>query len=657
MDKKVRHYTGQAGAAYDISMKEIYDEKTETMKITANFDELFAYNGKLGVHYSPEATLFRVWAPVAVNVELVLYDSCYGKRKRRIPMQEIAKGTFEIEVEKDLDGFAYKYAINFPDGSLIETVDPYSTAVTVNGERSVVVDLESTNPDNWMGRMEPFSAPTDAIIYEAHIRDYTISKDSGVKEKAKFLGMIEEGTKSPNGKATGIDYLKELGITHLQILPMYDFQTVDEENQFASYNWGYDPQNYNVPEGSYATNPFEPKTRIREMKQMIQGLHDAGIRVIMDVVYNHVYEPIDHPFENTAPGYFFRKNPDGSMSNGTGVGNDTASERKMVRKYIVDSVKYWAEEYHLDGFRFDLMGIHDVETMVEVRKVLDEIDPSIIVIGEGWELNTNLPAEQKATSKNANKLERIGHFNDALRTAIKGRDLDGGHDTGFITGKSFMEQWIAINQQGGAYYPQDVATFTEPNQIVQYVEAHDNFTLYDKLVLNMPSDDEKTRARRHLLATSIAMLSQGITFIHAGQEFLRTKEGVENSYRSSDEINLMDWMRRDEKEFAVEYVKGLIALRKSEPLFRMQSSDDILRRMSVLKADYYQVIWQLEDETKSYYVFFNANGNPIEFEVEEADYEVLVHDDCVTLENPEIWKKTAKIVVEGFSTTVIRMNK
>lgn len=657
MNKKVRHYRDHAGASYAMPITDIYSPETERLKIGPAFDELFAYDGVLGVQYSPQASLFRLWSPVAVSVDLVLYDGLYSNRKRHLPMQEVANGTFEIEVTDDLDNTAYMYAVHYPDGSFIETVDPYATAVTLNGERSVVVNLASTNPENWTNRMTAFSAPTDAIIYEAHIRDFTFSEQIKATNRAKFLGVIEEGLKTTNGKTAGFDYLKELGITHLQLLPMYDFQTVDEKYQFASYNWGYDPQNYNVPEGSYATDPSDPKTRIREMKQMVQGLHDAGIRVIMDVVYNHVYEPIGHPFENVAPGYYFRQNPDGSPSNGTGVGNDTASERLMMRRYIVDSVRYWAEEYHIDGFRFDLMGIHDVETMLEIRAALDEIDPSIIMIGEGWNLDTNLPADQKANAKNAHQMPRIAHFNDALRTAIKGRDMDGGHDTGIVTGKSFMEQWVAINQQGGAYYPQDVATYQEPDQVVQYIEAHDNFTLYDKLKLNMPSDDETTRAKRHLLAQSMAFLAQGIPFIHAGQEFFRTKQGVENSYKSPDAINFFDWELKDKNQFAVDYMKGLIALRRSEPLFRMQTADQIIRHMSILKADYYQVVWQLEDEDHSYYVLFNANGNAVSFDIELGDYELLVKNQTVNLDHPEQLKNSSSIVVDGFSTTILRMKK
>ncbi|MDE1548187.1 type I pullulanase [Jeotgalibaca caeni] len=633
-----------------------YDEVTGQLMVTPEFEENYAYEGKLGISYSPEATIFSVWTPVAVKVELVLFEDLYSETKEYIEMELIAPGVFEQEVKRNLDNVAYLYAITYPDGKVVETVDPYAIATTVNGERSVVVDLRDTNPENWQ-RMESFTAATDAIIYEAHIRDFTISASSGVANKGKFLGVIEKGTQSPTGKPTALDYLKELGITHLQLLPMYDYQTVDERDPDSGYNWGYDPQNYNVPEGSYATNPYEPKTRIKEMKRMIQGLHEEGIRVIMDVVYNHVFEPIGHPFENTAPGYYFRKNPDGTMSDGTGCGNDTASEHVMYRKYMIDSLKYWAREYKLDGFRFDLMGSHDVETMNAIREALDEIDPSIIIIGEGWDLMTNLPAEEKANSKNAEQMPRIAHFNDALRQAIKGSDMDGATDPGFVSGKAFQEQWIAINQQGGLYFPEDIASYQSPDQMVQYVEAHDNHTLYDKLTINMPDDDEETRKRRHLLATSMVLLAQGIPFIHAGQEFLRTKDGVENSYKSPDAINRLDWSLRDSQMDAVEYVKGLIALRKSEPLFRLRTAEEIALHMEVWKAEHYQVMWQVEDEIQLYYVYFNGNGHAVETKVELGDYEVLVHDGKTHLDEPIMWQHVSEFMVEGFSTTVIRKRK
>lgn len=654
--RRVRHSGNWTGSLIH-RPAENFDFNTNRLRIDRGFDRKYAFSGELGYSYAKEQTTFRLWSPVAEQVELILFNGFYGKEKARVAMDVMAPATFEATLMEDVAGTPYLFELTYPNGEKKQTLDPYSNAVTVNGQRSVVVDLAKTNPEDWRGRMEPFSSPTDAIIYEMSVRDFTVSPDSGVKAKAKFTGLVEEGTKTPAGNNSGLDYLKELGVTHVQIMPLFDFRTVDEMNQWGAYNWGYDPQNYNVPDGSYATDPFNPYVRIREAKQMIQALHDAGLRVIMDVVYNHVYDVVGHPFDVTAPGYFFRYNEQGYLYNGSGCGNDTASERLMMRKYMVDSIRYWAEEFALDGFRFDLMGLHDVDTMNAIRAALDEVDPSILLLGEGWDIDTLLPAEQKANQKNAWKMERIGHFNDAIRDALKGKDFGESHELGFVTGHAFQEQWIATNMQGSAYYPQNEATYQEPSHMIQYVEAHDNFTLYDKLALVMPHDDEATRTRRHLLATSIVLLAQGIPFLHSGQEMLRTKQGVENSYNSPDAINRFDWKRRDEKQEAVDYVKGLIALRKSEPLLRLRNAESIRKHMEVLKADYYTVVLQLEDEDHLYYLLFNANGDPIRFAIESGDYELLIHGTRSYMENPEWMPDANWIEVEGFSATVIRKHK
>ena len=633
------------------------DDPLEQFVQSPVFDKKYSFDGELGAIYTPQRTILRLWAPTALSVEVIVYESLYRKEKKRHTMGKGGRGTHELIMIGDYAGTAYKYAITFPDGKVVETVDPYSYATTANGERSVILDIFNTNPKKWGPRLEPIASPVDAIIYELHIRDFTISPTSGVTNKGKFLGVVEEGTLSVNGDRTGLDYLKELGVSHVQILPMADFCTVNELKPLEQYNWGYDPQNFNVPEGSYATNPYQPEVRILEMKEMIQGLHDAGIRVIMDVVYNHVYLPKLHALEKTVPGYYFRRNEDGTLCNGTGVGNDTASERFMMRKYIIDSITYWAKNFHLDGFRFDLMGIHDIETMNEIRIALDEIDPSIIMLGEGWNLNTNLPPSEKAVQQNADRMPGVAHFNDALREAIKGSDFGSGNDTGFVTGKPFMEGWIATNLQGGAYYPVNRGNYKTPAQMVQYVEAHDNLTLYDKLKVSLPWDDEDFRTRRHLLASSFVLLSQGIPFIHAGQEFMRTKNGLENSYNAPDSINRMDWHRRSEMKQAVDYMKGLIALRKHEPLFRLRTIDEVKEHMNILKADYQIVVYQLEDTEKLYYVIFNGQTNAIDFDVEAGDYQVLIENGKSNLDEPRIVEGLSRIRVEYLSVTVLVKNK
>ena len=633
------------------------DDPLEQFVQSPVFDKKYSFDGELGALYTPQRTILRLWAPTALSVEVIVYESLYRKEKKRHTMGKGGRGTHELIMIGDYAGTAYKYAITFPDGKVVETVDPYSYATTANGERSVIMDAVNTNPKRWGARLEPIASPVDAIIYELHIRDFTISPTSGIANKGKFLGVVEQGTLSADGDKTGLDYLKELGVTHVQFLPMADFSTVNELKPLEQYNWGYDPQNFNVPEGSYATNPYQPEVRILEMKEMIQGLHDAGIRVIMDVVYNHVYLPKLHALEKTVPGYYFRRNEDGTLCNGTGVGNDTASERFMMRKYIIDSITYWAKNFHLDGFRFDLMGIHDIETMNEIRIALDEIDPSIIMLGEGWNLNTNLPPSEKAVQQNADRMPGVAHFNDALREAIKGSDFNSGNDTGFVTGKPFMEGWIATNLQGGAYYPASRGNYKTPAQMVQYVEAHDNLTLYDKLKISLPWDDEGSRMRRHLLASSFVLLSQGIPFIHAGQEFMRTKNGLENSYNAPDSINRMDWHRRFEMKQTVDYMKGLIALRKREPLFRLRTIDDVKGHMNILKADYQIVVYQLEDTEKLYYVIFNGQTNAIDFDVETGDYRVLIEDGKTNVDEPRIIEGLSRIRVEYLSVTVLVKNK
>lgn len=604
------------------------------------------YHGELGAIYSAEQTLFKLWAPTAERVELLIYDGYYGGLQERHVMGQSSDGQVHYHAQKgDCHGMTYRYHLTFPDGTTTKTVDPYAKAVTVNGQRGVVVDLARTNPENWGGRMAPL--PLDeTIVYELHIRDFTSSPQSGAEYKGKYLGVIEQGTTNPNGESTGLDYLRELGVTHVELLPFFDYVTVDETQENpVDYNWGYDPLNYNVPEGSYATNAYDPFVRIRELKQMIQGLHDAGLRVIMDVVYNHVYQVERHPFHQTVPGYFFRQNHDGSLSNGTGVGNDTASERPMMRKFIVDSITYWAKEYNIDGFRFDLMGIHDVDTMNEVRRALDEIDPSIIVFGEGWDLMTPLAHHEKASHHNAPYMAGIGQFNDGLREALKGNDFEAAAK-GFVNGAWYQERLAAINMMACIDYQH----YLVPQQLIQYVESHDNFTLFDKLRGASPELDMTTIVRQHQLATTMVLLAQGIPFIHAGQEFLRTKHGVRDSYNKPDAINQLDWVRRSQFAQAVTYVQQLIALRKAEPLFRLTDYAAIQQSMSVLRADYQIVALALGD----YILVFNAQHNVLNYDLPSGDYQLVIHDGDVYVENRPVVSIAESIAIQPFRPLVIK---
>lgn len=615
------------------------------------FVERNYYPGKLGALYSKELTEFKLWAPTASQVELLIYDGYYGVVKESIVMKRTSDDKiFSHIIEGDQHGLTYRYRLTFFDGTVNTSNDPYAKAVTVNGQRSVVVDLSRTNPDNWGERMPALKDINKSIIYELHLRDFTIDAQSGVTHKGKFLGAIETNTTNPKGSPTGIDYLKELGVTHIEFLPLFDYQTVDEtaENQL-DYNWGYDPQNYGAPEGSYSTNPYDPFVRIKEMKQMIQAFHDAGLRVIMDVVYNHVYEVDDHSFHLTVPGYFFRYNDSGQFTNGTGVGNDTASERYMMRKYIVDSVSYWAKEYHIDGFRFDLMGIHDTTTMNTVRKALDEIDPSILLFGEGWDLYTPLSKNKVANHNNAVFMPRIGQFNDGLREALKGNDFEATA-RGFINGAWHMEQQVAQNVLAGV----DFGSYNDPQQVIQYVEAHDNFTLYDKLRAADPDIDETIIEKRHELATTIILLSQGIPFLHAGQEFLRTKQGVRDSYNKPDKINKIDWSRQDKYRESVELVKNLIQLRQEELLFHLSSYEEIKERVVVTRADYQIVQLTYKGDGYKLFVTFNAQDNMLNVPLEKGEYIKKVYNRRVYLDDENVTEEIDNILIDSYTVLVLK---
>ena len=634
--------------------KETIDKEMFLFVRSNDFDNYFSYDGELGALYEKEGTLLRVWTPTAKSVEVWIYaDDSFKGPSTKIEMVQKPKGIFEAYLPGDQHGTIYVYKILFLNNRESISVDPYARATTVNGTKSVIADLNRTNPDGWGERLPAFGLPEEAIIYELHIRDFSISETSGIVNKGKFLGLTEKNTQNASGRKTGLDYLIDLGITHIQILPMFDYATVDEANLTEpQYNWGYDPLNYNVPEGSYSTDPFDPFNRIFELKQMIRTLHENGLRVIMDVVYNHVYDPKDQALERTVPGYFYRYNADGSLANGTGVGNDTASERHMMRKYIIDSVKYWAKEYHLDGFRFDLMGIHDSVTMNAIREALDKIDPSIIIIGEGWEMSTPLPEDLKASQRNAQAMPRIAHFNDSIRIALKGSDFGDEKDRGFISGKNYLEDLLLRNIKG-AMHLSSHSSYVDPEQVIQYVEAHDNLTLYDKLLRSNPDDSEEVRIKRHTLATSIVLLSQGVPFIHGGQEFLRTKAGVANSYQSPDEINQFEWERVTTFQESVAYVKGLIALRKSEYLFRLHTIEEIEAHFTILSENFNIVAFSLTNSEKKYIVIFNGNRSDVIFRIQKGKYAILVEDNQVFLESMPEAVLMEKILVKAHTTSVL----
>jgi pullulanase len=551
------------------------------------FNALYEYKGSdLGATYTKKATAFRVWAPTADQVKVTGYaDGTSGKIKFERAMTKSVKGTWTASVSGDQAGLAYTYRVMVDGVWNEEAVDPYARAVTVNGERGVVVDLSRTNPANFQPLKKPaFKNATDAIIYELHVRDFSNASSSGMKNKGKYLAFTELNTKGPNGTKTGISYLKDLGVTHVQLLPVFDYNSVDERNlKTPQFNWGYDPKNYNAPEGSYSTNPANPTARIVELKQAIQAMHNNGLRVIMDVVYNHMFNADASNLGLLVPGYYYRYSDGDSLANGTGVGNETASDHAMMRKLIVDSVVYWAKEYGMDGFRFDLMGIHDVATMNAVRAALNKIDPSIVVIGEGWSMGNVLAEESKANQSNAALLPGIGQFNDAIRDGLKGsvfNKAEGGWLNQLIRRADAVGGVV-----GGVKYSATIGQFAvSPAQSVNYVEAHDNNTLWDKLGFTNPKASEAEKMRLQKMAGAFVLTSQGISFLHAGQEFLRTKGGDENSYKSSDAVNQLDWARKAKYQKVVDYYKGLIALRKAHPAFRMTSAAQVKKAISFIKT-------------------------------------------------------------------------
>jgi len=551
-----------------------------------------AYDGDdLELKVDNSGTHFTLWSPKAEAVRVNIYDT-----DRNTPavasyqMKKSDNGTWRVTVPEQLYGKFYTFNVTVGGKELAETPGVWAKAVGTNGHRAAIIDFAKTDPEGWATDKGPeIDNITDAVIYEMHHRDFSIDPSSGIVHKGKFLALTEPMTTSPEGEKTGIGHLKELGVTHVHILPSYDYNSVDEANlQNNGYNWGYDPYNYNAPEGSYSTDPANPETRVREMKEMVKALHDAGIGVVMDVVYNHTANNDDSNFSLTAPGYYYRHRPDGSYSDASGCGNETASERQQMRDFIVNSVKYWADEYHIDGFRFDLMAIHDIETMNEVAAELKKINPSIFVYGEGWTAGDSpLPADRRALKENVNKMEGIAVFSDDIRDAVKGH-YSNAEDRGFVTGKPGNEETIKIGIVASTNHPQvDYSKGNNskfpyagaPTQIINYVSCHDDLTLTDKLAKSMPGSTEPERQRAARLAQTIVFTSQGTPFMFAGEEVFRDKKGVHNSYKSPDSINAIDWNLKTKNKEQFEFYRNLIRLRKEHPAFRMTSADVVAKNI------------------------------------------------------------------------------
>jgi pullulanase len=576
--------------------------------------DAFVYTGDdLGLTYAASGSVFKVWAPTAQRVDVAIYGDAGVYSGAKVSGNETdnltamakdsATGVWSASINGDLAGKYYMYRVEFPGGKINYGVDPYSKAVSANGQRSAIVDPASTNPANFRPGTRPaFSgAAQDAVIYELHVRDFSIDSNSGMKNKGKFLAFTERGTRNSAGVPTGVDHMVNLGITHVHLLPSFDIASVNEltvddpASSDPKMNWGYDPLNYNVPEGSYSTDPRDPAARIREYKQMVQSLHDAGIRVIMDVVYNHTAATGGTPFDAIVPGYFYRVNDQGSLSNGSGCGNEVASERPMVRKYIVDSVQYWAREYGVDGFRFDLMAIIDRETMRQAVKALHRnVDRTIIIYGEPWQAGGSILPSGEQTNVGAQKGMGIAIFNDRIRGSIKGGSDDASK--GFASGQPDTEAGIVNGVRGS------VDSFTScANESINYVTAHDNLNLWDKFALSWGTPDmanvpyslirpdrpllENDPVKSVLLANGIVLTAQGVPFFQAGDEFLRSKFGNHNSYNAPDSVNQIVWENAGAYREVVNYYAGLIRLRKEHPAFRMNAKADMDKIEFLQKTD------------------------------------------------------------------------
>lgn len=557
------------------------------------FDEYSTYKGNdLGLQYTPLTSTFRVWSPVATRMEIIFYSKGDGSNEIERHFMQQENNVWQISIRRNIIGVFYVFQATINNKLSDEVPDPYAKAVGINGKRAMVVDLKRTNPAGWESDRSPlFKNKTDAVIYELHVRDASISPSSGIKHKGKFLGLTERGTKNKAGLPTGLDHIRELGVTHVHLLPVFDFNSVDETKSSAQYNWGYDPLNYNVPEGSYSTNANDGTVRIKEFKQLIKTFHDNGLRVIMDVVYNHTALTEKSNFNQLVPGYYYRQTKDGKFSNATACGNETASERFMMRKFIIESMKYWVNEYHVDGFRIDLMGVHDIETMNQLSKELHAIRPDILLYGEGWTAGASpLPDSLRAIKANASRLDRIAVFSDDIRDGIKG-SVFNHTDKGFVSGKKGMEESVKFGMVASVLHPQvDYSEVNyskkpyaeQPWQTITYAECHDNHVLRDKIFISSPDASEKERMNMHMLALSIVLTSQGISFLHAGTEFFRTKNGVENSYNSGDSINAIDWGLKTKHSGLFSLTNFLVSLRKEHPAFRMTNAADIRKNITFI---------------------------------------------------------------------------
>ena len=585
-----------------------------TMAATTVQAQDFRFNE---VEYTPEATTFQLFAPKDATCMMVV-------GRDSIPMT-LYEGIWKVCMKGDLKGKTYQFVVN---GQASPGV--FAKAVTVNGGKGVVIDLQDTNPDGWQFDRHVLRPFQDNIIYEMHHRDFSIARPDA-KHPGKFIALTEPWA---------IQHLKELGINAVHILPSYDYGSIDETRLSDNkYNWGYDPVNYNVPEGGYSTDPYDPLCRIREFKQMVQSLHKAGISVILDVVYNHTYDIEHSNFQRTYPDYYYRKTADGSYSNGSGCGNETASEQPMMRRFMIESVKYWINEYHIDGFRFDLMGVHDIETMNAIRKEVDAINPNIFIYGEGWSAGAcALPNEQLGMKANIPQMSRIAAFSDEIRDALRGPFSDDSK-CGWLGGASDCKESLKFGIAGAVQHPQIDMTKVnyskepwalEPTQMISYVSCHDDMCLVDRLRTSIPSltTNHSLLTKLDLLAQTAVFTSQGVPFMLSGEELLRDKKGVHNSFESPDSINRLDWANLKRYPEVFTYYKNLIALRKHHPAFRLGSAELVRKHLEFLDTPESVVAFRLKDlngidEWQSIIVILNASTHAQKISISKGPYTIV----------------------------------
>ena len=627
----------------------------------AEFEEQYTYTGRdLGSFWSEHKTVFRVWAPTAQDVTLLLYrEGRGGEPLARQQMHPDGKGTWISQRVGNLKGLYYTYLVTV-EGQTREACDPYARAVGVNGQRAMVLDLNSTDPEGWENDHDPFAGKgiTDAVLYELHLRDLSMHRSSHIRNKGKFLGLAETGRKTRGGNSTGLDHIKALGVTHIHLMPVFDFGYTDEAAAHPQFNWGYDPMNFNVPEGSYASDPFDGSCRVREMKQMVKAVHDAGLSVVMDVVYNHVYDSGSFCFNKIVPGYFSRIDENGHYSNGSCCGNDTASERSMVRKYIVDSVNYWADEYHIDGFRFDLMGLLDIVTVNEIVRSVHARHPGVIFYAEGWQMNTQpvRPGAELAVQGNSAKMPGFSFFSDTLRDLLRGSIFDS-RAPGFVSGAICDKNQLNACFLGMPYWA------AQPEQCVNYVSCHDNNTLFDRLTIISPEASFETRVRQNCLAAAFAFLSQGVPFLQAGEEMLRSKpkgrgKFEENSYRSPDRVNALRWDTLDRPEYqeVFQYYRGLLAFRKAHEGLRQAKRETVSQSVSCLNVDNPRAVaYRVEDRYHSILLIFNAGNESLTLTLPDGRWDVNIHDNKAGTD--PLFTAEGQITVSPISATVLTQKR